>query len=666
MNRLKRVCICSLLFLFMFSAVVSAASQTITDTGGKLVMEGTQQGNQVTLSLWYKDLAADFTGLSLQIEMPPALNVKNAKFESDNSVIKTSAVHNYDDTVDLFKLLILSPTLSTNPQGKNGKIGDLTFSIRDGQMVESMNFLFKIIRVYGGGEQIIVKQDIPLTFTFDMKGPQVVDAVLEDAKTISVIFDEPVAAETAVNAAQHFKVVKQSDNHSTVKVDSAVLSQNKLSATIQLAAALETNVSYLLEVSGVEDLLGNVMKAPYSKPLMIEDHQAPTPVTGLTAVDTTSHSIGIRWNANTEADLAGYSIFVDGVLKDTVTDNHYIATGLKENTEVVLGVQAVDRYGNLAELVSVTGKTQPGNTDITGPEVTTVKVKDPQTLLISFNEAVAEDTAQLTGGSFTIARASDPNQTVTISSIKLQSQNTAAELQLATALEKNTDYTLTVDQVKDAHGNKMATAYHVNLKLVDTPSGGDTVLLLERSVDIAEPGEAFTLKIRADAKDLYGFDIALTYDAKLVELVSPPLLHAEFGSAEQAMLMHTDRNGLLRMVGTRLGQVSGVSGSVGLVELRFKAKEQASGLNAFTITTATELSNFNTVIQKVDREVQSQVAVSSPDVNGGGLAVNDLTEVARALGKRVGDKGYEQRLDMNKDGIINILDISYVAYKLLN
>jgi len=101
----------------------------------------------------------------------------------------------------------------------------------------------------------------------------------------------------------------------------------------------------LSATSGVSDIIDTVA-----------DTIAPAIPTGL-SVDGADTVADLSWNANSEPDLAGYNVYVDGV-KDNgsiVTGTSYQATGLTNNTTVDFQVSAVDGDGNesgLSDIVS--------------------------------------------------------------------------------------------------------------------------------------------------------------------------------------------------------------------------------------------------------------------------------------------------------------------------
>ena len=53
------------------------------------------------------------------------------------------------------------------------------------------------------------------------------------------------------------------------------------------------------------------------------------------------------------------------------------------------------------------------------------------------------------------------------------------------------------------------------------------------------------------------------------------------------------------------------------------------------------------------------------DINGDGkVNCTDLDIVKASFGKSLGQPGYDSRADVNYDGIVNVLDLSFVAKQL--
>ncbi|MEK8129205.1 chitobiase/beta-hexosaminidase C-terminal domain-containing protein [Paenibacillus filicis] len=550
MHRLRKIALWSLV-LFLFTVqLATAASSSVTDPKGTLLIDGTRDGEQVKLSFTYRDLVRDFTGFNVEIRVPDGVEASSGKFRSDNPAIQFSSAEQSDSKERLYKLIILSPALTSSPQGKSGKLGEITFTLQSGQQPGDLNFLFPVIRVYGGGEQLILRQNE----TFLLAGPDTTKPV--------------VAAQPA----------------------------------------------------------GGTYSAPQTVTLTITDNDP----------------------------LAAIHYTLDGT--EPQASSPVYTQPLAIASDTVLRFIGIDRAGNRSEVV-----TERYLIDTVRLEVTAVKLKDARSLTVAFSKAVSDETASLPGGYFSVWLPGG-TPAVQVAAVTLSADRKAADLTLASALEKGVSYTLMVQGVKDRSGQAMAAPYTTSIQL---PSAGELALLIEKNAEIVEPGDSFTVVIKAEAEDLYGFDLHVGYNPQLVQLAGEPKLHSDFGgAANTSTLFYSDQGGALRLVGTQVGASQGLSGKTGLVELTFKVKN-GDGLSTFTIGKRSEVSDSKGGIIQLPEEVRSTVAISNPDTNGDGLFVNDLVRIAKAHGKTSADSGYDARLDMNKDGVIDIVDVAYVANKLL-
>ena len=93
-----------------------------------------------------------------------------------------------------------------------------------------------------------------------------------------------------------------------------------------------------------------------------EDTTPPNNVQGLAVDSVTYNSVSISWTGNTDTDLAGYKVYLDGVLNATLgIQDSYTIIGLAQNTSYDIRVTAYDTSGNesaFASATEVTAQTQ--------------------------------------------------------------------------------------------------------------------------------------------------------------------------------------------------------------------------------------------------------------------------------------------------------------------
>ena len=86
-----------------------------------------------------------------------------------------------------------------------------------------------------------------------------------------------------------------------------------------------------------------------------EDTTPPNNVQGLAVDSVTYNSVSISWTGNTDTDLAGYKVYLDGVLNATLgIQDSYTIIGLSQNTSYDIRVTAYDTSGNESAFASAT------------------------------------------------------------------------------------------------------------------------------------------------------------------------------------------------------------------------------------------------------------------------------------------------------------------------
>ena len=176
-----------------------------------------------------------------------------------------------------------------------------------------------------------------------------------------------------------------------------------------------------------------------------EDTTPPNNVQGLSMDSVTYNSASISWTGNTDTDLAGYKVYVDGVLNATLgIEDNYTITSLSSNTSYAIRVTAYDTSGNESAYASATEvNAQTSVQDVTPP----TKPTNLNASLIGFTQVTISWTASTDNIGIDYYRVyvddivqipSDANTTYTI-----------------TGLQSDTQYTINVDAV-DTSGNPSA------------------------------------------------------------------------------------------------------------------------------------------------------------------------------------------------------------------
>ena len=193
-----------------------------------------------------------------------------------------------------------------------------------------------------------------------------------------------------------------------------------------------------------------------------------------------------------------------------------------------------------------------------------------------------------------------------------------------------------------------------------TTGAGIDYVLSESSI---HTGDSFTLDVRAkNVIDLAGWQFDIVFDPARLEVVD----------VSEGGFMKTDgvstffqggriENAAGKITGLIAGRLSedGLSGSGSLVRVKFKAKSQGDtrvALQNFLFGSSTG-DSIPAGPQEIQFTVEARLATE--DVNRDGIVnILDLILVAQQLGKRVSADSPE---DVNGDGIVNIFDLTLVA-----
>ncbi|WP_284645079.1 family 16 glycoside hydrolase [Paenibacillus silviterrae] len=197
----------------------------------------------------------------------------------------------------------------------------------------------------------------------------------------------------------------------------------------------------------------------------------------------------------------------------------------------------------------------------------------------------------------------------------------------------------------------------------------DASVKLKVNREMTELGEETIVTVAVDhAKDLYAIDLSLQYDRTRYALQSVELAEPfkPVGGGERAYVLHTETDGRVRAVASRVAEEHGVSGEADVLRFRFRAAG-TPGATRWQLNPHTAISDSDGgVATIVLGDDQPAVVVDSKLITGSEPTAEALRLLGGALGKRSGEDGFQVQYDLNADGRIGIVDLAYVALRLLS
>ena len=176
-------------------------------------------------------------------------------------------------------------------------------------------------------------------------------------------------------------------------------------------------------------------------------------------------------------------------------------------------------------------------------------------------------------------------------------------------------------------------------------------------------GDTFTFDVRAESiSDLAGWQFDIAFNPSILEAID--VREGDFLKAGgESTFFQGGRidnaSGKITGLSAALLAAHGVSGSGSVLQVRFKAKSEGEtpiALQNFLFGSITEES-INAAPLEIRITVQERLLTG--DVNRDGIVnILDLIRVARQLGQRV---AADSPVDLNGDGVINIFDLTLVA-----
>jgi len=174
------------------------------------------------------------------------------------------------------------------------------------------------------------------------------------------------------------------------------------------------------------------------------DISKPTPPTNLRTIIKGVNDISVQWDASVDTRLAGYKVFVNGVLvKDSLTGTSYQILGLNADMDYSVTVQGFDKFGNHSELSNLlTLKTYP--VDVQNPTTpANLRLTKAYDLGLEISWDLSTDNTEIRGYNLYFGNDTDP----------INEEFILGTTYTVTGLDVNTDYQFRVEAI-DANYNK--------------------------------------------------------------------------------------------------------------------------------------------------------------------------------------------------------------------
>ncbi|ADD43811.1 glycosyl hydrolase family 18 protein [Stackebrandtia nassauensis] len=298
------------LVLLPMAVLVPASSASAAPAGLTAAFQATGSG-----STWdgkyviSNNTGADITGWTLEFDLPPGVTVSNVWYG------KLSQNGNHVTIINEYYNARVGAGRNTEPYSPSFRIS--TGTAPPGCKIN--------------GNNCDGTPDTP------PKAPENLRATGSTTKTVALAWDKAVAGD---NPIASYEVYSGGSNVAST------------TDTKTVVTGLSPNKEYSFTVQAL-DTKGN--KSGHSKPVTAttldpsDDTTPPTAPKGLRSTGTTSDSVGLSWDAASDASgIAGYDVYRDGKLATSVTGTSATVSGLAPVTEYSFTVRARDTYDNIS------------------------------------------------------------------------------------------------------------------------------------------------------------------------------------------------------------------------------------------------------------------------------------------------------------------------------
>lgn len=188
-----------------------------------------------------------------------------------------------------------------------------------------------------------------------------------------------------------------------------------------------------------------------------------------------------------------------------------------------------------------------------------------------------------------------------------------------------------------------------------------SVFSLQTEKDIIQVGSFTDISVQVpETVNPQEFRLDLLYDHSRLEVKSVNLSQSMKNVNTQ--FNYSVQPGMILMHGSGLAANTGAA-AANLVVIRVRAKD-CLGRVSLTLQGTLTQTDASGNSEEVAGNASKTINIADVDVDGGGLTISDISLIAKSQGKTVGNPGYEERLDMDGNGMVGAEDIQYAANQL--
>ncbi|WP_211748211.1 fibronectin type III domain-containing protein [Paenibacillus sp. Marseille-Q4541] len=394
------------------------------------------------------------------------------------------------------------------------------------------------------------------------------------------------------------------------------------------------------------------------------DTTPPAAPTGVTIDENgvTQNSVIVRWTAPADDDVLGYKVYVNDGNSDKITyvngtgTTFLMVQDLMAGTSYTVTVTAIDKSGNES------AKSDSVSIDITDQTLPTA----PMNLKAS---DVKDTTAMITWDAST-SNVDITGYEVYLNNSLLDTINSKSYN--LSGLTANTSYTIKVRAV-NSNGIKSGFSSIVVTTKDTITLEPDTPTTTLSSVKSVQSGKEFAVQLGLNSviQSVYAVDIRMEYDPSLFEFIDAKPVKDGVSLVE----IVKDTPGKLRFIMASIGADNAITSDVQLLDLTFKATTVEKPITATISVTDTTMGNdigeeTTAAPSSINIEITSETSPPGipGDVNNDDkVSIGDLAIIAANYGKTSESMDWEQikHLDFNGDGKIDIVDLGFVASKMV-